>query len=82
MFLDMEHLVFGFLGGARFESVYYFIKTVVKHFPQHQVVVYAITIDEKFSERYAVLEKYDNFAFMDVFQIRQSCQRFMQELIW
>lgn len=60
--LDMEHLAFGFLGGARFESVYYFIKTVVKHFPQHQVVVYG-TIDEKFSERYAVLEKYDNFAF-------------------
>lgn len=70
--IDINHIRFGFVGNARFISVYNFVKIVAEKFPQHEVVLYGSfshTLEEKFEK---IIDNYVNISYRGRFENPQS----------
>lgn len=60
--IDINHLRFAFVGGARFDAVVNFVNTLAAHFPQHDFHFYGTILDHK-SEFEGIMAKYSNVYF-------------------
>lgn len=65
--INKDTLTFGFVGGVRFKSICSVINTIVKHFPQHKVVVYGTIEECLYPQIEELIKNYQNFAFLGRF---------------
>lgn len=65
--LDMGHLRFAFVGGARFESVARFAEAVAKNFPQHEFHFFGHVV-VTYQALYDALRQYPNVFFHGAFR--------------
>lgn len=61
--IDISHLKIGFVGGIRYHSIFLFAKTLLSHFPNHEMHFYGFCQTEKDKNRFLQLEKYPNCFF-------------------
>lgn len=61
--VDGEHLKIGFVGGIRYNSIFLFAKTLLEHFPNHEMHFYGFCQTEKDRNRFYQLKKFPNCTF-------------------
>ena len=66
--LDEKHLKFGFVGGIRYDTIYIFAETVLRHFPQHEFHFYGLFPSESLEKQFMPLDKYENCFFHGAFR--------------
>lgn len=66
--LDENHFRFGFVGSVRYDTIYKFAETMLKHFPQHEFHFYGMFPNEKQEKLFMPLDKYDNCYFHGAFR--------------
>lgn len=66
--LDDKHLRFGFVGGIRYNTIYKFAETLLKHFPQHEMHFYGMFPNEKSRVQFEPLNQYENCFFHGAFR--------------
>lgn len=65
---DSDGIKFAFVGGIRYNTIFSFAETVLKHFPQHQFHFYGNFSTPAQEERFGVLKKYTNCYFHGAFK--------------
>ena len=66
--LDEKHLRFGFVGGIRYDTIFKFADSLLKHFPQHEMHFYGLFPNEKSIVQFEPLQKYENCFFHGAFK--------------
>lgn len=66
--LKANHLRFGFVGGVRYDTIFKFAETLLKHFPQHEFHFYGMFPGEKQEKQFMPLDKYENCYFHGAFR--------------
>lgn len=61
--INEEHLKIGFVGGIRYNSIFLFAKTLLKHFPNHEMHFYGFCQTEKDKNKFYQLKDYPNCTF-------------------
>lgn len=61
--IDSRHLKIGFVGGIRYYSIFRFAKTLLEHFPNHEMHFYGFCQTEKDKNKFFQLKKYSNCTF-------------------
>ena len=61
--INGEHLKIGFVGGIRYNSIFLFAKTLLEHFPNHEMHFFGFCQTEKKKKRFFELKKYPNCTF-------------------
>lgn len=67
-FDDCETIKFAFVGGIRYNTIFSFAETVLKHFPQHQFHFYGNFSTKAQEDQFSVLKKYPNCFFHGAFK--------------
>lgn len=63
-----DSIRFAFVGGIRYNTIFSFAETVLKHFPQHQFHFYGNFSTPAQEEQFSVLKKYTNCYFHGAFK--------------
>lgn len=71
--LDINHIVFSFVGFIRQEAVQSFADVIARHFPQHEFRIYGRSVNMEFYERLA--ENYKNIKIMGMFSNPEDLPR-------
>lgn len=66
--LDEKHLRFGFVGGIRYNSIYKFVETMLKNFPQHEFHFYGMFPNETQEKLFMPLDRFENCFFHGAFR--------------
>lgn len=65
---DNKTIKFAFVGGIRYNTIFSFAETVLKHFPQHQFHFYGNFSTRAQEDQFSVLKKYPNCFFHGAFK--------------